>query len=408
MEPQADRAQGAQFDITLRRVRIIQFLADRVELSARAEVRPSEAAVLERLRFSGMRVDGKTPVYLESLEGQYALQRNVPLVLPPVRMALYYSDFPSPSSMQAILDARSMHVSGSLRAGLRLSLLGKLAVRDMHPVTALVLDQDVPLDHDAVDAPTQLGVGILSIAQSVLGTSATILDRVAGVRITSDDGVPSERQTRPMVVIRTSYRIGGKGGSETKTCMRLGFWIDDRHALVPAEALEPWAYSLESAEAMAMGSKMDEGSVETVLLPVRPGGGYDDRGRVMTKADFRVLRRGTPERSHLVMPSGASVSVVERESQQNYAILEFAQGAGMPVARSAYASDHTQALRRDESRGSAVRTVDLGRAVERGSALMPRPIDELAFGSPLLLDSDAVGMIVGEREVISLSSLPTY
>jgi hypothetical protein len=355
-----------------------------------------------------MRIDGKTPVYLEPLEGQYALRRDMPLELPPVRMALYYSDFPSPSSMQAILDARSMHVSGNVRAGLRLSLLGKLAVRDLHPVTAVALDQDVPLDDGSVDAPTQLGVQILSAVQSVLGTSATVLERVAGLRITSEDGVPTERQTRSLLVVRTSYRMGREGGSETKTCVRLGFWIDERHALVPAEALEPWDYSLESMEAKALGGKLDEGSVETVLLPVLPGGGYDDQGGRMTKADFHVVRRGSPKRSHLIMPGGASISVTERESQQNYAILEFNQAVGVPVARSSYGSGQAQALRRDESIGPAVRTVDLGRAAVRGSAAMPRPIDELAFGSPLLLDNGAVGMIVGEREVVSLVGLPAY
>ncbi len=393
--------------VTLESVTLDRLLRDRAELLAVVEITPAMNAVLRGVRFRGMRLDEKTPVYIEPLGGEFVFERGKPLLLPHARISVFYSDFPTPAVMDGMLDRHNVRVTGEVWADLDMSLLGKLAKRDLHPVAALHMDQNVPFDEAAVDGPTQLGVGALALAQRALGTSVSLLDRVAGVRITTESGLPGARMIAPVVVVRTTYQMNGKDGASTNSCVRLGFWVDERHVLVPAEVLEPWAYSVRTAAALDRGgTSVDPATVDTeVFSAASSAGDAGERGWSRARGDFLVVERGHPERIRLLMPDGRAVTVLERESAGNFALLEFGHTAVTPVMRllpGAEAGDMT-VLRRSTADGRPLRLLDLGRG-EPGTPLqMPRPVDEAIFGSPVMLDGSVTGMIVGEKTVVPLA-----
>ena len=400
--------------ITLRDIRLERLLSNRAELSAALEITAAAAVTLQELRSHGLCLRGDTPVYMEPLAGRFALQSGVSYLLPRATLCVYYSDFPSPDVMDAMLQAHRVHVSGEIRADLQLSLLGRLAVHDRNPVAALPLDQTVSIDEDAVDTPTQVGISILSLAGKALGVTASAVDRIAGVRVVVRPDPAVLRSRDSMAYVRTSYRLTGKDGTVGKSCVRLGFWVDATHLLVPAEALEPWAYALGTAAMLSTGAvQLERASLETTVYPCmgrgQPGGWSKQRG------DFQVQQTGQPPTSRLLLSGGGSVFLRERESTQNFALLRFAAATGLPLRRG--------------STGTGVRTLDLLRwsAIDGGNAApdgaelaalplspagfqqggeLPRPVDEKAFGSPLFADSGVVGMVVGERTVVPLGDVP--
>ncbi len=405
-------AEAGGVAVTLQSVTLHRLLGDRAELLAAIEITPAMNAVLRGVRFRGMRLDEKTPVYMEPLRGEFVFERGKPVSLPNARISVFYSDFPTPAVMDGMLDRHRVRVTGEVWADLDMSLLGKLAKRDLHPVAALQIDQNVPFDEAAVDGPTQLGVGALALAQRALGTSVSLLDRVAGVRITAESGLPGAQIVAPVVVVRTTYQMKGKDGTSTNSCVRMGFWVDERHVLVPAEVLEPWAYSVGTAAALDRGETA--ATVDTDVFSASAAGGAGERGWSRARGDFLVVERGHPERIRLLMPNGRAVTVLERESAGNFALLEFGRAAGTPVVRlapgllsgslsGAGAGDMT-VLRRSAGDGRALRVLDLGRG-DPGTALqIPRPVNEAVFGSPLMLEGGVVGMIVGEKTVVALSA----
>lgn len=390
-------------DVFVQKIELQHLLADRAELSADIEILPHMDGVLHAVRFRGLRLDGATPVYMDPLEGNYKLQAGHALLLPHTRFDVYYSDFPTPAAMDDMLAAHHAQVTGEVRAGLQLSLAAKLLIHDLHPVVVLRLQQDVPFDEAAVDAPTQLGIGILAVAQRAVGASASVLERVAGVRVQVEVDPVSEAERNAIVLVRTTYHI--KGAVAERSCDRLGFWVDSEHVLVPAEVLEPWAYSVEAAEAIAANSaSVDPLSVRTVVGPAPSASGRLSTWRA-TQGDFDIEQRGHPQAVRLLTSLGQPISVLERGSAGNYAVLHIKSNHGYPAAAPGTERAEVSALRRPTRAGQPLRRLPLGaESLQAGSAL-PRPVDESVFGSPLTVDGVVIGMVTGETTWVPLTSI---
>lgn len=395
--------------LLVQEVKLERLLADHAELSAVVVVTPGTAATLQQIRFQGFSLDTNTPVFIQPMAGRFVLQRGVPLVLPRAQVTAYYADFPTPAAMDDMLKAHKVRVVGEVRADLQLSLLGKLAVRESNPVAGVAIDQSVPFDEDAVSTSTQLGIGLLSLAQTALGTSASVLNRIAGVRVTVESGAVSTRILQSMVAVRTTYKLQGKPESAEKVCVRLGFRVDNSHLLVPLEVLEPWAFSLETSAALASGMvQLDKASVDTVVVPFLAAGGSSAQGLSQARGEFTVSYRGHPFSSRLVLPGGGIVKVLEREDGQNFALLHLDQLSAAAMARASddMAGGTLSVLRRSVQEDGTLHRLDLGTGTPHNATGLPRPVDETAFGSPLSNAEGVLGMVVGERTVVPLTALP--
>lgn len=399
--------------ITLQDIRLERLLSDRAELSASLEITPASAVTLQRLRCNGLCLRGDTPLYMEPLLGRFSLQSGVPYALPRATLSAYYSDFPSPEAMDTMLAAHRVRVTGEVRADLQLTLLGRLAIRDRNPIAALPLDQTVAIAEDAVDTPTQLGISVLSLAGKALGLTASVVDRVAGVRVVVRPDPAVLRSRDSMAYVQTTYRLTGRGGAFEKSCVRLGFWVDATQLLVPAEILEPWTYALGTAAMLASGAvQLDRTSIETTVFPCTAGVQSSSWSR--KRGDFQVGQAGQPPTSRLLLPGGGSVSLRERESTQNFALLQFPAATGLPLrSASTDAAERTLSLLRwsrpEGARGlpdnTELTVLPLGSERLQVGVHLPRPVDERAFGSPLLADNGVVGMVVGERTVVPLGDI---
>ena len=395
---------GLTVDITVRRMELQHLLGDRAELVADIELLPHMNAVLHAVRSRGLWLDGKTPVYIEPLVGEYTLQSGRPLLLPKVQLAVFYADFPTPSAMDDMLAAHHVEIRGEVRASLQLSLMAKLLTRDLHPVVALQLRQNVPFDEAAVDAPTQLGIGLLAVAERALGASTSVVERLAGVHVQLVVNPASRAEQDGTVLVRTTYRAGSKGALTEYTCERLGFWVDTEHVLAPAEVLAPWAFSTELAQRTAPRSaSVDASSVKTVVGSADSAATGQLAPWGSLQQEFTVERQGHPPSVRLLTPGGRPISVLERESAENYALLRFNANAGRPEAATSAQSDEVDVLRRIPGANRSLRRLPLSEGELHTGSPLPRPVDERVFGSPVKVDGTIIGMVTGETTWVPLS-----
>lgn len=401
---EAAQAMAPTVDVTVRRIELQRLLGDRAELVADVEVLPHMNAVLRTVRFRGLWLDGRTPVYMAPLGGEYTLQSGRSLLLPKIQLAVFYSDLPTPSSMHDMLAAHHVEIRGEVRAGLQLSLAGKLLTRDLHPVVALQLRQNVPFDEAAVDAPTQLGIGVLAVAERAVGASASVVERLAGVRVQVAVNPVSTAERDGTVLVRTTYRAGKKGAVTEYTCERLGFWVDKEHVLVPAEVLAPWAFSTELAQmATARSAGVDASSVTTVVDSADSAATEQLERWGSLQQEFTVERQGHPLSVRLLTPGGQAISVLERESEENYALLRYSARSGRPQASTSAQQDEVNVLRRILGTDEPLRRLPIGEGELHTGSPLPRPVDQRVFGSPVRVGGTIVGMVSGETTWVPLS-----
>jgi hypothetical protein len=389
-------------------LRLQSLLADHAEFTAEVTVLAHVAAKLEDLQFRSMRLDNQIPAFVEPLTGSFTLSPGAFLVLPPVHITLYFADLPSATRLQSMLDDASVKLTGEVRAGMHLSLLGKITVLDLHPTAVLTLHQNVPLRRENVDTTTQLGVGLLALAQKAIGTSTSILSQLSGISVTAGrSDAEAKRYATSIVLVRTTYRMRGSR-SEVHQCERLGFWVRAHDVLIPEESLEPWAFSAEVANT---GGKIDEASVE---ISVQSLGGALDQAYARapwtrSNGDFTVARRGDPMRNRLVAADRKVISVLEEGSSGNFAVLHFSEATGNALPRSGdamAAGESLLILQRQSGGGLPLRSLLV---TSRGGEAMglSRPLDESAFGSAVISGRGAVvGLVVAEGTVIPISSFP--
>lgn len=403
-------ADPGPLEIRLSGLRLQSLLADHAEFTAEVSVLAHAAAKLEDIQFRSVRLDNQIPAFVEPLTGSFALSPGAFLALPPVRITLYFADLPSATRLQSMLDESSVKLTGEVRAEMHLSLLGKIAVLDLHPTAVLILNQDVPLRRESVDTTTQLGVGLLALAQKAIGASTSLLSQLSGTSVTAGrSDAEARRYASSIVLVRTTYRMRGRS-SEVHQCERLGFWVRAHDVLIPEESLEPWAFSAEAAN---IGGKVDKASVEISVQSLR--GTLDQRYSaapapwIRSKGDFTIARRGTPTRNRLVAANRKVISVLEEGSSGNFAVLHFDHATGNALPRSEDmmpAEDNLLILQRQSGGGLPLRSLLV---TSRGSEAigLSRALDESTFGSPAISGRGAVvGLVVAEGTVIPISSLP--
>lgn len=400
--------------LVVHRVVLDRLAADHAELSVEADAVAGVDAELKTLRLSGVRLDG-TPVYVDPLAGQIELRRGVPLQLPRVRMVVYYTDLPTPTALDNMLAVHHVRVTAEVRAQLQASILSKLLMGDLHPVAALPIDEQAGFDRAAVDPGIQAGVGLLSLAQQALGATVSVAEQLTGMQVSLEANPVSEAERRGLLLVRTTFRT--RGSAQQRVCERLGIWLDDEYALVPAEALKPWAYSLSTTETSS-GERddVDPGSVQTVLVPF---GADATSGSVAEIRNFKVHLQGRGQESRVISPARKQITVLERSSLGNFAILHVngtgdahdAPG-GFTGARS-WGDDSARTLRvyrynpNLTSRLRFLQFDDDEASAGTASLLhrLPRPVDSSMFGSPVLLGGEPVGMVVSETSWIGLPAM---
>ena len=395
-------------------IRVVAVATDHVELTAQVEVTSANKAELHNLAFSSMRMEGDIPLFLQPLDQDIVLEAGHRTALPLVHLNIFYADVSSPKRLDEVLHQDRVHITGELQADLRMSMLERLLVRNQHPIALSAVNQEVTLAPSAVPLTFSAGVGALDVLQQATEAAGDVLGVNADSVWQESMSDQEAAWARSLLLVRTVYTTHTGGGAQV-VLERMGFWIGPHLAIVPGEALRPWAFGARAAAAVhGCAGNVENGSVEVTIEPFRPDlDGAPAAHWSLTRGDFQVEAQGEPEQEDVVVSARArNVAVEHRNSSGNWATLRFPDTVeGRPLALAAPAEIGEQDRRLHLFRLPAAGPADQGSGealTVRGKAgpsevLVLRPLDERAFGSPVISDAGVVGMVVDENTILPLA-----
>jgi hypothetical protein len=397
-------------DVKVQQVDLMSVDPAQLVFTAKLGLYPEKSVTLTSLSFSAMTVNG-APVYVAPLTGKFALKKGELLQLPDVRITVYTRDLVSLQPAIAAVQEEKVTVEGEITASLEGGLLEDLALHSLHPKVVLPFKKEMPVLIPGGDMGRQAALATLTVLSQVTPQAAKLL----GVVFPGEDGAwrndLTKNQVKHIVLVHTSYAVTDGKTSYPMEFDELGFWIGASSAMVTEEAIRPWEFDPDAQARMkASKAKVQDGSVAISVRPLSPGDAEAEPW-LLSKGDFTVLSEGKPAEGHYGYSDKAkSMEVRERVSPGNFAILRFRDGiAGDPV----------KAASAEEKKWDRLGVFHLIRAAGSGSVraevvFLPatsdgkqiafgQPIDESAFGSPVMSPDGAIALVQNEGHATMLT-----
>jgi hypothetical protein len=304
-----------------------------------------------------------------------------------------------------MIENQSVHVQGELLAGVRLSLIEKMALHTQHPEVVIPLSQDVAAQVPGSPFERTLALGVLSVIDAGLDAKAKASKSLPGMRPAWISDLEAQAKTN-VFEVESSYALTQGGQSFPVLSDGLGFRVKSAGMVTAAEALEPWKYDVEFLGAIKSGgAKLVKKSQDIEVRPI----GSDGAALKLSAKDFTVDSRGNPEENPVtaVSSSYGQVQVLRRASPSALALLshEPELPAGLPVASAAITAQDSWdqvavfRLRLDPQtkKPQSVEILQLGARRDGKSIVLSEPVDSAVFGSPIVTPDGVIGLVQDEQ-----------
>jgi hypothetical protein len=297
-------------------------------------------------------------------------------------------------------------VQGELLAGVRLSMIEKLALHTQHPEVVIPLSQDVPAQVAGSPFERTLALGVLSVIDAGLDAKAKASKNIPGIRPAWISDLEAQAKTN-VFEVESSYAL--TQGDQTYPVLSngLGFRVKSAGIVTTAEALEPWKYDVEFLGAIKSGgARLVKKSPDIQLRPIGP----DGTALKLSARDFTAESRGNPEDNPMtaVSSSYGQVQVLRRASPSALALLS-PRGSpspdGLQVASAAVTAQDSWEqvavfrlrLNPDSKKLESVETLQLGAHRDGKSIVLSEPVDSAVFGSPIVTPDGVIGLVQDEQ-----------
>ncbi len=408
---QVPDAQPAPLVVSLDGVDLKDAGSDRIHFEVRSHVTASRKLKVKSISFSHMRLGG-VPVYLSPIDERLELEKGVSAALPHIPVTVYFRDVDSLDPLiQAVRDGKAT-VTGEVRAELDISFLERLAARDLGPHAVMPIDITLPVDVPGGTIGKATALAGLKTAQVALNLGNSALGSLRQKQKSWDQ----ELRTRfepALLIAESRYSLHTNDGQQVDYYVRgLGFRISDDRFVVTGEMVEPWKYDADVAAALASGeAALIKENSDLLVWPV---------GETLDPNSARSLVRGQIVVEHNAPKSETAytsvdrkrvkVKLLKRDADANYAVLRFthAEDKGTAVQGAATAAgrgqtwDRLTLFRADDS--GKLELVRIPAHSENGRIVLDDPIDDRAFGSLLISQDGAVGMVQDEHSGLMLKT----
>jgi hypothetical protein len=382
--------------------------SDRIRLEVRSHVTATHGLKIKSVRFDLMRLSG-LPIYLSPITGPLALEKGSLVVLPRIPVTLFFRDLDSLEPVaQAVREGKAT-VSGRARADLELTLLERLASGGSDAQVDMPIDVTIPVDVPGGTPAKTVALTALRAAQIAVSFGASAIKNVRP----SQKAWQQELRTRfapALVIAEAHYSIRLHSGEPLDFVVRgLGFRISDDKFVLTGEMIEPWKYDPEVASSLQAG----EASLvkESCDLLVWPNGETLNPGsaRLLSHGDIH-LDHNAPKTETAYIPvdkKKVKVHLYRRDSDANYAVLTFARpgdrGAAVQLApdpiRTAQNWDRLTIFRLNDTgkdQSGSLELISTPARLHEGRIVLDDPVDDRAWGSLLVSEDGAVGMVQEE------------
>jgi len=381
MAAQTPDTRPAPLTVSLDGVDLKDVGSDRAHFQVRSHITAARKLKVKDISFSHMRLGG-VPIYLGPTE---------PLA-------------------QAIRDGQTT-VTGEVRAHLELSLIDRIAMRDLGPRATLPIDLTIPVTVPGGSTGKTAALAGLRAAQIALSVGGSALGRLREKQKTWD----SELRTRfepALLVTEARYSLRTKDGQQVDFNVRgMGFRISDDKFVVTGEMIEPWQYDPDAAAVL----KANDATLlrENYDLLVWPA------GETLDPNSARSIMHGQVVIEHIA-PKGENaytsvdgkrtkIKILKRDSDVNYAVLRFTkpEDKGTAVSSGPAVSgtqnwDRLTLFRADDA--GKLELVPVPAHTANGRIVLDDSIDDRAFGSLLISEDGAVGMVQDEHSAMMMRS----
>ena len=375
---------------------------DKIQLEVKFGVMTRMKLTLKSARFQTMRMNG-VPMYIAPLDEKLELDASPswhPVRLAPI--TLYFRDLGTLAPIRQAVVEKAAHFEGEARVELDLSLA---------PRIVLPFRQTVPVNIPGGEMGRKAVLGTLSAAEFAVQRGGELAEKIRKYFGKNDE---IARQYRPSLwLVETRYRYISEGHRVERSVQSTAFLIAPRRLMTTAEALQPWMYDAESAQALdSHAAVLDDAFYDVRAWPAEAAV-RDDTALSLHKSTLRIASVGSETENVVVAAAGKirAVKLGKRDSDANVGILDLENPppGGAPVHDASmddYEVDHVALFRFALDRPDAEASSIFVRVRRRdGRLALSGSVDSTAFGSPLVLPSGAIGMVQDENSGVVLEKL---
>jgi hypothetical protein len=387
-------------------ISLIEIDTAHVRVAVNLTVVPGQSATLKDLRLCSLRLNGM-PVFAAPLDQEIVLHKDVSTALPTLYVTALFRDLSTVEPLRRMIENQSVHVQGELLAGVRLSLIEKMALHTQHPEVVIPLSQDVPAQVAGSPFERTLALGVLSVMDAGLDAKDKATKGLPGMRPAWIGDLEMQAKTN-VFEVESSYALTQGAQPSSVLSDGLGFRVKAGPFVTTAEALEPWKYDVEFLGAIKSGgARLVKKSEDIEIRPI----GSDGASLKLSAKDFTVDSRGNPEDNPVtaVSTSYGQVQVLRRASPAALALLsprlQQPAQAGLSVASAAVTAQESWdqvavfRLRLDPEtkKPQSVEILQLGAHREGKSIVLSEPVDSAVFGSPIVTPDGVIGLVQDEQ-----------
>lgn len=416
----ADDLKG-QMQLDIVDTSLLDYSAEKLVLGLKLSVSSKRDLTLEQIVLSGLRING-LPVYAAPLMQRLELHSGEKSVLPqPLPVTIYLRDLDSVAPLERAISTGHTMVDGTAYATVRVSPITAMFIFSRHVDIAITVHEDVlPFSF-----PGGLTTKVASLV--VLEAADKALRSLSSKVTTSKDQASSFRrdvmkQYVPHLMLACAQFKLRDSQSNTTPLQWCGIAVSTAPdlLLVPREAIEPWKFDTDTADAInSKHFSLDKASYDLWLWPAsaalqKAGELNSDSALRLSRNQFSVIK--LPDRDeHKVLAledSGKTrkISVARRDSSSDLALLQ--------VSKSSHAFDVLQAA--GDSQAAEWNSVALFRFRDglHGDAANPELIlvpakkngvrielgelvDSSVFGSPIIAPEGVIGIVQDQNSGVT-------
>jgi len=418
----APQAPPASSDgaIEIEKIELLDVGMERVRLAVYPVVVPYQDAELAGITFFGLKLND-IPIFIPPVTETMRMQVGHRFQLrQPLQVSIYYRDLSSLGPLVQLVRSGKLHLEGNAVFEARLALLPSLLLRSRTARAPMKFSVEVPV---TLPGNRLTQAAALQVLQLVEPGSRVARDKiVALIDSTESRQAIMEHYGKGLFFALARYSLVDHDGKRYPLQVSgIAFRVDARRVILPRELVEPWRF--DSALVLQIKSKnlaVAEGSYELLLWPegaqVAGSGGSlkTENAYSSLKNQFRIVTSGSNMSERLVATvtgkSATLISVLQRASQSNLALVEFpadAPGGGVAPAidRRPEPNGYTSLVAFRFGAGAWTEKADpeilsLSAKLVDGRLILDDPIDASAWGSPLVSANGVVGILQDEKSGI--------
>ena len=417
----ADPELAGQVQLEIVNTSLLSYSTSKVVLGLTLSISSRRDLTLEQIILSGLRING-LPVYAAPVKQRLELHSSVKTLLPdPLPVTVYLRDLDSVSPLIQAVSNGHTTLDGIAYATVRVNPLAAMLIFSRSVDIAISIHEDV--------LPFTVPGGQMARSAALLGlrTADKALHTISETVTSGKDWASGFRrdvmkQYAPHLMLACAHfeLRDAQGNAIPLEWCGVALATAPDLLLVPREAIEPWKFDAEIADAIHSNHfSLNHSSYDLWLWPAsatlkKSGELNSEAAMRLSKKQLSVVKMpDRDERKILALEDSGKtrkISVARRDSSSDLALLQVAKSAGAFGALQAVENSSTSEwgsvalfrFRDGMREGSAVPELIVMPAKKNGTRIeLGELVDSSVFGSPIVAAEGVIGIVQDQNSGVT-------